>query len=153
MKKSAIVIDLNGNTATASKSFLKKASIFGTPEYEIFREFRAQNPDVQVVAKTIKKNPDKKTYRNMTYKKLREYITVMAPDMLSEMERQIKVSKIQENPYRAVLAWFIQQFPDYDKYKEFWEDEKDNAQKDSSADAVSEKDAAPELTLTERKAS
>ena len=73
MKRNEIIVELNGNTATASKSFLKKASVFGTEEYKMFREFRAQNPYVQVVAKTIKKNPDKKTYRNMTYKKLREY--------------------------------------------------------------------------------
>lgn len=146
MKRNEIIVELNGNTATASKSFLKKASVFGTEEYKMFREFRAQNPYVQVVAKTIKKNPDKKTYRNMTYANMREFIKTKEPGMLSELDEQINLSKVQVNPYRAVLAWFIQKFPKYDEYREFW---KDKAVEQEAEGA----DTAPELTLTERKAS
>ena len=146
MKRNAIIVELNGNTATASKSFLKKASVFGSEEYKLFREFRAQNPNVQVVAKTIKKNPDKKTYRNMTYANMREFIKIKEREALPELDKQISASKVQENPYRAVLAWFIQRFPKYDEYREFW---KDKAVEQEAEGA----DAAPELTLTERKAS
>lgn len=146
MKRNAIIVELNGNTATASKSFLKKASVFGSEEYKLFREFRAQNPNVQVVAKTIKKNPDKKTYRNMTYANMREFIKIKEREALPELDKQISASKVQENPYRAVLAWFIQRFPKYDEYREFW---KDKAVEQEAEGA----DIAPELTLTERKAS
>ncbi len=29
---------------------------------------------------------------------------------------------IQQNPYRAVLAWFLAKFPKYDEYKAFFAD-------------------------------
>lgn len=32
------------------------------------------------------------------------------------------MSKIQTNPYKAVLAWFLQKYPNYDEYKSFFED-------------------------------
>ena len=43
-------------------------------------------------------------------------------ELLAEFEKQKALSKIQENPYRAVLAWFLKKFPNYDEYKEFFAD-------------------------------
>ena len=49
------------------------------------------------------------------------------------LEKTIRMSKIQSNPYRAVLAWFLQEFKDYDSYKKFFKDlekQKDSETKD-----------------------
>ena len=35
---------------------------------------------------------------------------------------QKETAAIQQNPYRAVLAWFLAKFPKYDEYKEFFAD-------------------------------
>jgi hypothetical protein len=40
-----------------------------------------------------------------------------------EFEKQIALSKVQNNPYRSVLAWFIQKFENYDSYKNFFAEE------------------------------
>ena len=43
-----------------------------------------------------------------------------ANDLLQEMKKQIAMSKVQTNPYRSVLAWFLTKFKDYDSYKDYF---------------------------------
>lgn len=88
--------------------------------------------------KTIKRNASKRTYRNLTYVNMGRYISVNAPQLLEEFEKQKDSAKAQENPYRAVLAWFLEQFPNYDDYKKFFED------KDKTAEATATEDEAPD---------
>jgi hypothetical protein len=40
-----------------------------------------------------------------------------------EFKKQVSLSKVQNNPYRSVLAWFIQKFENYDSYKDFFAEE------------------------------
>lgn len=132
MTKNTIKI-MDNNEAQVSKTFAKNARIYGTEEYRIWREFKAENPEYVMVVKTIKKNPDKKTYKNLTYKNMRDFIKEndnKKKELEKEFDKQIRMSKIQSNPYRAVLAWFLQKFEKYDSYKEFFKnlDEEKNSE-------------------------
>ena len=109
-----------------TKEFAKNARIFGTPEYKMWKEIRLDCPTAEMVTKTIKKNPDKKTStKNMTYENMAIYIREQgdAATLMVEFKKQIALSKVQTNPYRCVLAWFVQKFEDYDGYKAFFEAE------------------------------
>lgn len=106
--------------AQVTKAFQKKATIFGTPEFKLWREYVSEFPNARMTTKAIKKNPDKKTYRNMTYKNMEAYIQEYQPELLKAFRKEVKSSAIQTSPYRHVLAWFLQQFPNYDSYKEFF---------------------------------
>ena len=106
-----------------TKEFSKNARIFGTPEYKLWREIKADCPDAQMVQKTIKKNPGKRTStKNMTYERMAIYIREQddAAILMVEFKKQIAISKVQTNPYRSVLAWFIQKFEGYDSYNSFF---------------------------------
>ncbi len=116
--------------AQVTKAFAKNAVIFGTEEYKLWREYRKDFPDAKMVTKTIKKNPEKKTYRNLTYKNMELFISVQPKkedengnviDYRKEFERQKLMAKIQANPYKAVLAWFLATFENYSTYKAFFE--------------------------------
>lgn len=62
---------INDDTAMVTKAFMKKASIFGTAEFNTWREYKALFPNATMVVKTIKKNPQKKTStKNMTYENM-----------------------------------------------------------------------------------
>ena len=50
--------------AQVTKAFAKNAVILGTDEYKLWKEYRKDFPDAKMVTKTIKKNPEKKTYKN-----------------------------------------------------------------------------------------
>ena len=52
--------------------------------------------------------------------------------------------KAQENPYRAVLAWFLEQFPNYDDYKKFFEDKDKTAAAPAEGSTAAEEEAPAE---------
>lgn len=109
-----------------TKEFAKNARIFGTPEYKLWREIRKDCPEAEMVLKSIKKNPNKKNdTKNMTYERMAIYIREQddAAALMVEFKKQIALSKVQTNPYRSVLAWFMQNFQDYDSYKNFFAEE------------------------------
>lgn len=123
---------INDEKAMVSKKFEKNASVYGTPEFKLWREYKKEFPNAVMTTKSIKKNPDKRTNKNLKYENMRLFIKEQdnAEELLKEFEREIRLSKIQSNPYRAVLAWFLQKFGNYDSYKQFFKDleEKEKAE-------------------------
>ena len=106
-----------------TKVFAKNARIFGTAEYKLWKEIRIDCPNAEMVTKTIKKNPNKRVdTKNMTYENMVKFIREQdnAEELLKEMKKQIALSKVQTNPYRYVLAWFMKQFIGYDEYKAYF---------------------------------
>ena len=132
MKKNAIIY-IDDTTAQVTKAFEKQARIFGTEEYKLWKAYREDFPAAKMVTKTIKKNPNKKSYKNLTYANMELFITEQNSELLVELRKQIKLSKVQSNPYRAVLAWFLSEFPKYDEYKEFWASIEAEAKNDTTA--------------------
>ena len=109
-----------------TREFAKNARIFGTPEYKMWREIRQDCPEAEMVLKNIKKNPNKQNdTKNMTYERMAIYIREQknAETLMVEFKKQIALSKVQTNPYRSVLAWFKQNFQEYDSYKNFFAEE------------------------------
>ena len=117
MKKNAIIY-IDDTTAQVTKAFEKQARIFGTEEYKLWKAYREDFPAAKMVTKTIKKNPNKKSYKNLTYANMELFITEQNSELLVELRKQIKLSKVQSDPYRAVRAWFRSEFPKDDEYKE-----------------------------------
>ena len=117
---------VDDNHVLVTKEFAKNARIFGTAEYKLWREIRQDCPNAEMVTKTIKKNPNKKNdTKNMTYERMAIYIREQdeAATLMVEFKKQIALSKVQTNPYRCVLAWFVKKFKDYDDYKNFFAEE------------------------------
>ena len=114
------------NEVLVTKAFAKNAYVFGTPEYKLWKEIKADCKDAKMVTKNIKKNPNKKTStKNMTYERMAIYIRQQddAKVLMLEFKKQIALAQVQTNPYRCVLAWFMQTFSNYDDYKKFFEEE------------------------------
>lgn len=155
MKKSTVVAMKNAprfvddTHVCVTKSFAKNARTFGTTEYKMWRAIKADCTDAEMVTKTIKKNPNKKVEtKNMKYKHMANFIRQQenANKLMAEFKKQIELSKVQTNPYRCVLAWFLQTFENYDNYKNFFEEAaKKEAQKNDifavvKTDAVIERE-------------
>ena len=157
MKKSAPKF-VDDTHVQVTKEFAKNARIFGTAEYKLWKEIKVDCPKAEMVLKSIKKNPNKKNdTKNMTYERMAIYIREQdnAETLMVEFKKQISLSKVQSNPYRCVLAWFIQQFENYDDYKNFFAEEaKKKAQEKNiftvvktSAVVVAENDDEDEFDL------
>ena len=107
-----------------TKMFAKNARIFGSAEYKMWKEIRLDCPNAEMVTKTIKKNPNKKVdTKNMTYENMAAFIREQddAEAVMAEFQKQINLSKVKANPYRAVLAWFKQKYSNVNDYMDYFE--------------------------------
>lgn len=104
-----------------TKEFAKQATIFGTPEYKAWREFLEVYPNAEMQTKDIKRNPDKKTFRNLTYNNITVFINAQdnAESILKEFDKQLELAKIQKSPYHYVVDWFVKRFPNYTDHEAF----------------------------------
>ncbi len=137
MKKSAAIVYVNDTTAQVTKSFQKNACIFGTEEFKLWREYLTYFPNAKMQTKSIKKNPDKKTRRNLTFANMVEYMKTQenSEDLLAEFETMKSRSKIQASPYQYVLSWFEAKFEGYNDLKQFMAQKEEQR---SGEDAASE---------------
>ena len=121
MKKTTAIRYIDDNTAQVTKAFMKQASIFGTDEFKLWREYKKEFPNAKMKTKSINKNPDQKTRRNMTFANMEAFIKTQANS--KELEDEFKTikqrSKIQKSPYQYVLEWFEAKFDGYDNLDAF----------------------------------
>ena len=120
----AKIIFIDETTAQVTKDFMKKACVFGTEEFKLWREYLTYYPNAVMATKTIKKNQNKTVNtRNMSYENMEAYIRAQSnsTDVMIEFKKQIQLSKVQNNPYRAVLAWFMQKYEDVNSYTEYFD--------------------------------
>ena len=143
MKKTtsaSVIRYIDDNTAQVTKAFEKKACIFGTEEFKRWREYKAMFPNAQMVTKSIKKNPNQKNRRNMTFKNMEEYIKTQpnAKELEEEFKTIKKRSKIQKSPYQYVLSWFEAQFEGFNDLDQFMaEKEAERKAKEAENNAAS----------------
>ena len=124
MKKTtsaSVIRYIDDNTAQVTKAFEKKACIFGTEEFKLWREYKAMFPNAQMVTKSIKKNPNQKNRRNMTFENMEAFIDTQdnAEELMEEYETIKKRSKIQKSPYQYVLSWFEAKFEGFNDLDQF----------------------------------
>ena len=136
----AKIIFIDETTAQVSKDFMKKACVFGTEEFKLWREYLTYYPNAVMETKTIKKKQNKNVNnRNMSYENMAAFIRVQsdAVEVMAEFKKQIQLSKVQNNPYRAVLAWFMQKYENVNSYTEFFEKLAEEKKKQNDMFAVS----------------
>ena len=146
MKKTtsaSVIRYINDTTAQVTKAFEKKACIFGTEEFKLWREYKKEFPKAKMVTKSIKKNPDQKNRRNMTFENMEAYIATQpdAKALKKEFETIKPRSQIQKSPYQYVLSWFEAKFDGYNDLDQFMA-EKEAERKAKEAEKAAEKAAA-----------
>ncbi len=140
MKKSNITINPIENTITISKAFYKKASAFGSAEYEALRSAILDNPTAKIVFKTI----EKKTYKALTFKIMEDYIR-MQPDsdkMLVKFAAVKRIAKAKNSLYPYTKHWFLKTFP---AFKENEVSEAETEALTAALSAAAEAEAAAEI--------
>ena len=109
-------INYEENQIIVTKSFLKEAGIIGSAAYTELVQIRKDFPDYRIVEREINKKNDKRTYGELTYKKMSEYIEAREGDnakmVLDEFERVQQLSKIHSGPYAFVKNWFLNRYGD-----------------------------------------
>ena len=117
------IVYVSDKEARVTKAFAKNACVFGTEEFKLWREYKAIYSEAQMVVKTIKKNPNKKTRRNMTYANMEAFIGTLdnGETLLAQFTVIRQRSLIQKSPYQYVLDWFESSFANEISMKDFME--------------------------------
>jgi hypothetical protein len=136
------IIYINDTTAQVTKAFEKKACIFGTDEFNLWREYKKLYPDAKMITKKIKKSENQKKRRNRKFENMVEFIQTQpnAEELMAEYEYIQKRSKVQTSPYQYVLEWFEAKFKGYDDLEQFM-NQKEEERKQKEAEAAAEKAA------------
>lgn len=139
--KKNVIKYINDNEAQVTKAFEKNACIFGTDEFQQWREYKKVFPKAQMVTKKIKKSENQKKRRNRTYENMEAYINTLVDEAVKKEFETVKArSKIQTSPYQFVLDWFEERFKGYDSMEAFMS-QKEEERKQKEAGAAAEKAA------------
>jgi len=99
-----------------SKSALKRASIYGTNEYKMLTQLMQELPTYGVAERIIKKKVSGKiSYRNLTLKKMEDYINTQpnAKKNLAKFEAVKRIAEARSALYPLSKKWFLSTFPNY----------------------------------------
>lgn len=109
-------VDFLNNTVSVSASFLKKASVLGSPEYQKMRQLREELAGFEFKQMDAPKSKAANKNKNLTYVKMIEHIKTVegehAEAVLKEMDKVKALAEIQNNPYQYVRDWFLKKYPD-----------------------------------------
>ena len=117
--KNTLKIDFNGKKIVMDRTFEKKCSNTNSDEYVQLQTVRRDYPDYTVITKTIKRNPEKETYKGLTYEYMEDYILrheseENALKIIKEFNELRTISKCHKQGlrYPTIKRWFLEKYPE-----------------------------------------
>ncbi len=117
--KNELRIDFANEKIIMSRSFAKKCSDTKSSEYTHLQSVRRDYPNYEVVLRQIKKNPNKRVYKGLTYEYMRDYIILHTEpenerEALAEFEELLLISRCQSQAlrYPTIKNWFLNKYPE-----------------------------------------
>ena len=119
-------------TIVGFKAAIDRANRGLNPEYTELTEMLAEHPDYKVKEKIFKKKEGKKTYSNLTFDRMEDYIKARFADedtlnaKLIEFEAVKTIAEVKGAKYPLTKKWFLNT---YKEYKENDVSEQERAEK------------------------
>lgn len=107
--------DFAKKAIVGTKTNIAKANKGIEPQYTELCERLAKHSDFIVIEKVFRKNKDKKTYKHLSFNRMKEYIKTQ-PDnenRLIEFEAIKKVAEAKGAKYPLTKKWFLAKYPEY----------------------------------------
>lgn len=113
--KNTLFVDFANSKIVMDRTYAINVRNTNSHEYAHLQEVRRDYPTFTVTTRQIKKNPNKDSYKGLTYEYMHDYIiTYGTDDDLEEFEHKILVSKCHSQAFRypVIKKWFLDKFPD-----------------------------------------
>lgn len=109
-------IDFVNNKFVMNYKFAKAARVYGSSEYNIYRDIISDFPNMEVIIKSGREQKTPRYNKRLTYENMEKYISTFenAAELLELFELVKRKSAPLKSPYKYVSDWFHAQFPDYD---------------------------------------
>ena len=111
-------IDHENRTIIMDRAFAKFASIVGSKEYNLLQDARHDSPEYSVIRRTIRRKPDKESYKGLTYSYMEAYIQSHsnAADRMADYNEMRMRAKCHSIRYANIKAWFIKPYPEINDF-------------------------------------
>ena len=116
--KGTIRIDHISKNIIASAAFIKASANITTEEYKTLKEIMMIHPTYSLVKREIRKNPQKESYRGLTYEYMQNYIAShdnaeKRLAIYNELRIRAKCHSIR---YAHIKKWFLETYPEIDDF-------------------------------------
>ena len=119
--KKEIRVNFETRTIEVSKSFSKKASVYGSKEYQALQSAKGENDGFSIKVLSGKKS-NRITHKGLTYEVMRNYIRNhdSTGRMIELFENRLMGFTEEglpcESTYGAMKVWFFEQYPEVEEY-------------------------------------
>ena len=121
--KSAVKVKHAEQLIEMNTTFAKMIENPLSDEYALLQKLKLENPEFKVTRRKIKSNPNKDSYKGLTYEYMKMYIKTheteeQAKEIIAYLDEQILISKChsQRLRYPTIKKWFLKQYPDVAKF-------------------------------------
>ena len=116
--KNVLKVNHANRTIVMDRTFAKNSAVVGSKEYDMLQAARRDYEDYTVVRREIKKNPNKESYRGLTYEYMENYILTHAKKerRIREFKEMILLSECHSKRYPQIKKWFLESYPEVVKY-------------------------------------
>lgn len=121
--KSAVKVKHADQLIEMNTTFAKMIENPMSDEYALLQKLKMENPGFKVSRRKIKSNPNKDSYKGLTYEYMKMYIKThetkeQAKEIIAYLDDQILISKChsQRLRYPTIKKWFLKQYPDVAKF-------------------------------------
>lgn len=111
-------VDAVNRQLVMDKAFAKNAKIVGSAEYNMLQRARSDYDGYSVVTRHIKRNPNKESYKGLSYQYMEDYIMThedyeTARALLDELDEMRLISQCHSKAFRypAIKKWFFKRYP------------------------------------------
>ena len=113
--KGTIRVDVVTARIYVSSAFRKACADISSDEYKLLQDVRKDNPTFTVEERKIKTNPNKESYRGLTYGYMERYIALHDGEQSKAMEEYKEMRLIAEChsiSFPKIRDWFLEKYPD-----------------------------------------
>lgn len=114
-KQNEYKFDHMAQTITLTKKFAKAAGVLNSNEYRILKQLRADYPEYAIELKEIARKENKKSYANLTYDAMRNFIGTLEGDTSDNLRNLNTLITLYSGSgcYPKVKKWFLDKYPNY----------------------------------------
>lgn len=108
-------IDFIANTITLSRAFYEASKNFGSNEYAQLHEVMAQNRNMNVVVRSVRRQSGCNSRKGLTYRYMRRFIAILDRENLVTFDNTMLYyeSLYSDNlmVYQKIADWFLDNYP------------------------------------------
>lgn len=116
--KGTIRVDHINKNIMISKTFAKASMIIDSEEYKTLLSVKSAYAEYSIIQREIRKNPQKESYRGLTYAYMEHYILThdKSGEMMNIYEELRLRALCHSIRYAHIKKWFLEVYPEIDDF-------------------------------------